>query len=100
MYYSIHKERGNKMNSVRTDIEISVKGQDLKIEIYADLDGDYVPTDIQLEWYNEETKKQKELRPLLRDFVEQNFYDEIHMAIAAADVDFDDYRYDLQKESF
>lgn len=88
------------MNSVRTDLEISVKGQDLKIEIYADLDGDHVPTDIELEWYNEETKKQRGLPPLLRDFVEQNFYDEIHKAIAAADIDFDDYRYDLWKESF
>jgi hypothetical protein len=88
------------MNSVRTDLEISVKGQDLKIEIYADLDGDYVPTDIQLEWYNEETKKQRELRPLLRDFVEKNFYDQIHMAIAAANIDFDDTAYDAWKEGF
>ena len=88
------------MNSVRTDLEISVKGQDLKIEIYADLDGDYVPTDIQLEWYNEETKKQRELRPLLRDFVEKNFYDQIHMAIAAANIDFDDTAHDAWKESF
>tara|TARA_R100000329_G_scaffold14667_1_gene15125 strand:+ start:793 stop:1071 length:279 start_codon:yes stop_codon:yes gene_type:complete len=91
----------NKMNySVRTDLEISVKGQDLKIEIYADLDGDYVPTDIQLEWYNEETKKQRELPPLLKDFVEKKFDFEIHMAIAAANIDYDDTAYDLQKESF
>lgn len=90
----------NSIINVRTDLEISVKGQDLKIEIYADLDGDHVPTDIQLEWYNEETKKQRELPPLLKDFVEQNFYDEINMAIAAADIDFDDYRYDLSKECF
>ncbi len=86
--------------SVRTDLEISVKGQDLKIEIYADLDGDYVPTDIQLEWYNEETKKQRELPPLLKDFVEKKFDFEIHMAIAAANIDYDDTAYDLQKESF
>tara|TARA_R100000353_G_scaffold4395_2_gene6516 strand:+ start:1134 stop:1412 length:279 start_codon:yes stop_codon:yes gene_type:complete len=91
----------NKMNySVRTDLEISVKGQDLKIEIYADLDGDYVPTDIQLEWFNEETKKQRELPPLLKDFVEKKFDFEIHMAIAAANIDYDDTAYDLQKESF
>ena len=86
--------------SVRTDLEISVKGQDLKIEIYADLDGDYVPTDIQLEWYNEETKRQRELPPLLKDFVEKKFDFEIHMAIAAANIDYDDTAYDLQKESF
>jgi len=86
--------------SVRTDLEISVKGQDLKIEIYADLDGDYVPTDIQLEWFNEETKKQRELPPLLKDFVEKKFDFEIHMAIAAANIDYDDTAYDLQKESF
>ena len=86
--------------SVRTDLEISVKGQDLKIEIYADLDGDYVPTDIQLEWFNEETKKQRELPPLLKDFVENKFDFEIHMAIAAANIDYDDTAYDLQKESF
>lgn len=87
------------MNSVRTDIEISVKGQDLKIEIYADLDGDYVPIDIELEWYNEETKKQRELPRLLRDFVETNFYDDIHDAIARADIEIDDTAYDLWKES-
>ena len=38
--------------SVSTEIEIEVRGQEFVIDIYADVDGDRVPDNIELAWHS------------------------------------------------
>tara|TARA_Y100000015_G_scaffold8916_1_gene8437 strand:- start:110 stop:358 length:249 start_codon:yes stop_codon:yes gene_type:complete len=82
------------MSNVSTDITITVKGQDLQIDIYADVDSDRVPDNIDLTWNS------KDLPPRLKAYVEEHFEDEINEAICLAPLDFDDTAYDLSKECF
>ena len=70
------------MSNVSTDITITVKGQDLQIDIYADVDSDRVPDNIDLTWNS------KDLPPRLKAYVEEHFEDEINEAICLSKIFF------------
>ncbi len=85
---------------VSTEIEIEVRGQEFVIDIYADVDGDRVPDNIDLTWQNKKTYRQRDLPKRFKAHVEKHFDDLINEAICSAPLDYDDSAYDLWKESF
>jgi|TARA_Y100000033_G_scaffold14975_1_gene13880 hypothetical protein len=90
----------NNMNySVSTEIEIEVRGQEFVIDIYADVDGDRVPDNIELAWHSKKGIV-KDLPPRMKAYVEKNFEDLINDAICTAPLDYDDSAYDAYKEDF
>ena len=90
------------MYNVTTEITVELRGQEFEIDIWAEVDRDRVPDNIELYWQNPETSRSKELPRRIKDFVEEKFNDAIHTAICEAPLDNSDcdYRYDLWKESF
>lgn len=84
---------------VSTEIQIEVRGREFVIDIYADIDGDYAPDNIDLQWKNPETLRHRDLPKRFQAYVEKHFDDEINEAISSAPLDFDDTAYDLWKES-
>ncbi len=84
---------------VNTEIEIEVRGQEFVIDIFADVNGDHVPDNIELAWRNDKGYMQ-ELPPRMKAYVEKHFDDEINGAIVSAPLDYSDSLYDAYKESF
>ena len=85
---------------VSTEIQIEVRGREFVIDIYADIDSDYVPDNIDLTWQNTKTYRHRDLPKRFQAYVEKHFDDEINEAICSAPIDFDDTAYDAWKESF
>lgn len=85
--------------SVSTEIEIEVRGQEFVIDIFADVDGDRVPDNIELAWRNNKGYM-KDLPPRMKAHVEKHFEDAINSAICSAPLDYNDALYDAYKESF
>lgn len=86
--------------SVSTEIEIEVRGQEFVIDIYADVDGDYVPDNIDLTWQNKKTFRHRDLPKRMKAYVEKHFENEINSAICSAPLDYCDSLYDAWKEDF
>ncbi|HCY82314.1 MAG TPA: hypothetical protein DHV22_12300 [Xanthomarina gelatinilytica] len=85
--------------SVSTEIQIEVRGQEFVIDIYADVDGDHVPDNIELAWHSNKGII-KDLPKRMKAYVEEHFEDEINSAICSAPLDYSDSLYDTWKESF
>tara|TARA_B100000927_G_scaffold246420_1_gene209358 strand:+ start:989 stop:1258 length:270 start_codon:yes stop_codon:yes gene_type:complete len=85
---------------VTTDIEIEVRGHEFVIDIFADVDGDYVPDNIDLQWKNTETLRHRDLPKRFKAYVEKHFDDAINQAICSAPLEYSDSLYDAWKESF
>ena len=49
------------MYNVTTEITVELRGQEFEIDIWAEVDGDRVPDNIELYWQNPETSRSKEL---------------------------------------
>ena len=86
------------MSSVQADIEIEVKGVELTICITADVDSDKCIENKEYWWTNPETKKEKQLKQKLTDYIEKNHERDIDEALYEAEVSDFDYAYDEWKE--
>ena len=93
------------MTNISTELTVDIRskggfGDEFKIEIYADVDRDGHPDNIEMFWSNYVTKQQKELPKHVRAFVENEYFMAIDEALALETVQCDDMAYDLWKESF
>ena len=86
------------MSSVQADIEIEVKGIELTICITADVDSDKCIENKEYWWTNPETKKEKQLKQKLTDYIEKNHERDIDEALYEAEISDYDYAYDEWKE--
>jgi hypothetical protein len=86
------------MSSVQADIEIEVKGVELTICITADVDSDKCIENKEYWWTNPETKKEKQLKQKLTDYIEKHHERDIDEALYEAEVSDFDYAYDEWKE--
>jgi len=86
------------MSSVQADIDIEVKGVELTICITADVDSDKCIENKEYWWTNPETKKEKQLKQKLTDYIEKHHERKVDEALYEAEVSDYDYAYDEWKE--
>ena len=97
--------RIGRMSNIQTELTFEIRskggfGDEFKILIYADVDRDGHPDNIEMFWQNFVTKQQKELPKYVRAFVEKEYEYEIDGALQLASAEVDDTAYDQWKESF
>lgn len=101
----MYQQRILRMTSISTELTVDIRskggfGDEFTIEIYADVDRDGHPDNIEMFWSNHNTKSQKELPKHVKTFVENNYFMAIDEALCLESVQCDDMAYDLWKESF